>query len=129
MDLDTILHIHESWSSKLKYNAPQKLQALNEYFEDLRNKKQLRKLFDSEVIAFSNNNFSQVKRNLEIRVNDKSNNNLGKREKRENDKLPCNSEITTLTIGCSTADRMEFQSECIDDTASITGYYKFFQFP
>ncbi|KAJ8668565.1 hypothetical protein QAD02_010228 [Eretmocerus hayati] len=27
----------------------------------------------------------------------------------------CNSEITTLTVGCSTADRMEFQSDCLDD--------------
>ncbi|CAD6242213.1 GSCOCG00009454001-RA-CDS [Cotesia congregata] len=123
MDLDTILNLHKSWSSKSKYNALQKFEALNEYFEDFGNEsKQLRKLSDSEVIAFSNNNFSRVKRNFEIRDNDKSNNNFGKREKRENDKLPCNSEITTLTIGCSTADRMEFQSECIDDTASITAY-------
>ncbi|XP_031785287.1 uncharacterized protein LOC100114326 isoform X1 [Nasonia vitripennis] len=33
----------------------------------------------------------------------------------------CNSDITTLTVGCSTADRMEFQSECVDDDA-VTAY-------
>jgi len=31
-------------------------------------------------------------------------------------------EVTTLTVGCSTADRMEFQSDCVDDDA-ITGNY------
>lgn len=27
----------------------------------------------------------------------------------------CNSDVTTLNVGCSTADRMELQSDCVDD--------------
>jgi len=45
-----------------------------------------------------------------------------KREKRNEDDSRCSSEVTTLTVGCSTADRMEFQSDCVDDDA-ITGNY------
>lgn len=45
-----------------------------------------------------------------------------RREKRNEDDSRCSSEVTTLTVGCSTADRMEFQSDCVDDDA-ITGNY------
>ena len=42
-----------------------------------------------------------------------------RRRKRQEQEPPererCNSEITTLTVGCSTADRMEFQSDCVDE--------------
>ncbi|KAL0119869.1 hypothetical protein PUN28_007948 [Cardiocondyla obscurior] len=45
-----------------------------------------------------------------------------KREKRNEDESRCNSaEVTTLTVGCSTADRMELQSDCVDDDG-ITAY-------
>ncbi|XP_039313917.1 uncharacterized protein LOC105207343 [Solenopsis invicta] len=44
-----------------------------------------------------------------------------RREKRNEDDSRCSSEVTTLTVGCSTADRMEFQSDCVDDDA-ITAY-------
>ncbi|XP_020287682.1 uncharacterized protein LOC109856623 [Pseudomyrmex gracilis] len=40
-----------------------------------------------------------------------------RREKRNEDDPRCSSEVTTLTVGCSTADRMEFQSDCVDDDA------------
>lgn len=46
-----------------------------------------------------------------------------RREKRDEDDSRCSSEVTTLTVGCSTADRMEFQSDCVDDDAAITGNY------
>ncbi|EGI64113.1 hypothetical protein G5I_07462 [Acromyrmex echinatior] len=44
-----------------------------------------------------------------------------RREKRNEDDSRCSSEVTTLTVGCSTADRMEFQSDCVNDDA-ITAY-------
>ncbi|XP_012539899.2 uncharacterized protein LOC105838703 [Monomorium pharaonis] len=44
-----------------------------------------------------------------------------RREKRNENVSRCSSEVTTLTVGCSTADRMEFQSDCVDDDA-ITAY-------
>ncbi|CAK9815402.1 hypothetical protein ANTQUA_LOCUS8420 [Anthophora quadrimaculata] len=40
-----------------------------------------------------------------------------RREKREEDISRCSSEVTTITIGCSTADRMEFQTDCVEDNA------------
>lgn len=42
------------------------------------------------------------------------------RGKREGEEPRCNSEVTTLTVGCSTADRMEFQTDCVDEDA-VTG--------
>lgn len=48
---------------------------------------------------------------------DSGNGSLEKREKREEDVSRCSSEVTTITIGCSTADRMEFQTDCVDDNA------------
>lgn len=43
-----------------------------------------------------------------------------RRDKREDDDPRCTSDVTTLTVGCSTADRMEFQGDCPDDDA-VTG--------
>lgn len=45
----------------------------------------------------------------------------GRREKREEEDPRCTSDVTTLTVGCSTADRMEFQGDCADDDA-VTAY-------
>lgn len=44
-----------------------------------------------------------------------------KREKREEEDSRCTSEVTTLNVGCSTADRMEFQSDCVDENDAIAG--------
>ncbi|XP_046477928.1 uncharacterized protein [Neodiprion pinetum] len=44
-----------------------------------------------------------------------------RREKREEEESGCVSEVTTLTVGCSTADRMEFQGDCVDDD-TVTAY-------
>lgn len=64
----------------------------------------------------------RMKRELEER--DRDEDILEKREKRNEEESRCSSEVTTLTVGCSTADRMEFQSDCVDDDA-ITGNYPF----
>ncbi|XP_011700258.1 PREDICTED: uncharacterized protein LOC105457339 [Wasmannia auropunctata] len=62
----------------------------------------------------------RMKRELEERERDEDF--PERREKRNNeDDSRCSSEVTTLTVGCSTADRMEFQSDCVDDDA-ITAY-------
>jgi len=67
----------------------------------------------------------RMKRELEERERDEDI--PERREKRNEDDSRCNSEVTTLTVGCSTADRMEFQSDCVDDDA-ITGNYLLFLF-
>ncbi|EFN65296.1 hypothetical protein EAG_07231 [Camponotus floridanus] len=59
----------------------------------------------------------RMKRELEERERDESV--PERREKRNEDDSRCSSEVTTLTVGCSTADRMEFQSDCVD---AITAY-------
>ncbi|XP_012221678.1 uncharacterized protein [Linepithema humile] len=61
----------------------------------------------------------RIKRELEERETDEDT--PERREKRNENDSRCNSEVTTLTVGCSTADRMEFQSDCVDDDA-ITAY-------
>ncbi|KYN03220.1 hypothetical protein ALC62_05883 [Cyphomyrmex costatus] len=61
----------------------------------------------------------RMKRELEERERDEDI--PERREKRNEDDSRCSSEVTTLTVGCSTADRMEFQSDCVDDDA-ITAY-------
>lgn len=45
-----------------------------------------------------------------------------KREEVDSSARQCSSDITTLTVGCSTADRMEFQSDCVNDDF-VTGLY------
>lgn len=62
----------------------------------------------------------RIKRELEERETDEDT--PERREKRNENDSRCSSEVTTLTVGCSTADRMEFQSDCVDDDA-ITGNY------
>lgn len=62
----------------------------------------------------------RIKRELEERETDEDI--PERREKRNENDSRCSSEVTTLTVGCSTADRMEFQSDCVDDDA-ITGNY------
>ncbi|CAB0035579.1 unnamed protein product, partial [Trichogramma brassicae] len=38
----------------------------------------------------------------------------------------CNSDVTTLTVGCSTADRMEFQSDCVDEDFAYSCHGRWF---
>lgn len=65
----------------------------------------------------------RMKRELEDRDDDTTT--TERREKRDEDDSRCNSEVTTLTVGCSTADRMEFQSDCVDDDATTGNYLTF----
>ncbi|XP_014235562.1 uncharacterized protein LOC106658216 [Trichogramma pretiosum] len=38
----------------------------------------------------------------------------------------CNSDVTTLTVGCSTADRMEFQSDCVEEDIAYSCHGRWF---
>ncbi|XP_023288206.1 uncharacterized protein LOC105703980 [Orussus abietinus] len=59
----------------------------------------------------------RMRRDLEDEAEDY----LERREKREEEDSRCSSDVTTLIVGCSTADRMELQSDCVDDD-TVTAY-------
>ncbi|XP_044017662.1 uncharacterized protein LOC122858670 [Aphidius gifuensis] len=70
----------------------------------------------------SYNDLLRIKRSLNDDSYNYDDNYSEKREKREEEESKCNAEVTTLNVGCSTADKMEFQSDCIDDNDAVTAY-------
>ncbi|XP_050453366.1 uncharacterized protein LOC126852525 [Cataglyphis hispanica] len=119
-DADTIRRfwvVEDAWSSS-------SLQVQDDYFGDYleaENPPRKRSASDSSADKgyMTYKDLARMKRELEERERDE--NVPERREKRNEDDSRCNSEVTTLTVGCSTADRMEFQSDCVDDDA-ITAY-------
>lgn len=110
--------VEDAWSSS-------SLQVQDDYFGDyleVENLPRKRSASDSPTDKgyMTYKDLLRMKRELEERERDESV--QERREKRNEDDSRCNSEVTTLTVGCSTADRMEFQSDCVDDDA-ITGNY------
>jgi len=104
---------NNSWTSST-------LQVQDDYFGDYLESESLPQK-RSENLASRSMTYKdllRMKRELEEKDEDAPE----KREKRNEDESRCSSEVTTLTVGCSTADRMEFQSDCLDDDA-ITGNY------
>lgn len=72
----------------------------------------------------SYNDLLRIKRSLNDDSYNYDDNYNEKREKREEEESKCSAEVTTLNVGCSTADKMEFQSDCIDDSDAVTGKIK-----
>ncbi|XP_029158816.1 uncharacterized protein LOC114931062 isoform X2 [Nylanderia fulva] len=102
----------DAWSSS-------SLQVQDDYFGDyLEAESPPRKRSASDKGYMTYKDILRMKRELEERERD--DNVPERREKRNEDESRCSSEVTTLTVGCSTADRMEFQSDCVDD--AITAY-------
>ncbi|RLU19342.1 hypothetical protein DMN91_007899 [Ooceraea biroi] len=99
------------------------LQVQDDYFGDYLESESLpQKRSTSESLTGKGMTYKdllRMKRELEEREKDEDA--PERREKRNEDESRCSSEVTTLTVGCSTADRMEFQSDCLDDDA-ITAY-------
>lgn len=100
------------------------LQVQNDYFgdysESLPQKRSASESSSTGSKGMTYKDLLRMKRELEERERDEDT--PERREKRNEDESRCSSEVTTLTVGCSTADRMEFQSDCLDDDA-ITGNY------
>lgn len=121
-DVDTIgrfwaVDPDDSWTSST-------LQVQGDYFGDyLEADSPPRKRSASESPADKGMTYKDLLRmKRELEEHERDEDILEKREKRNEDESRCSSEVTTLTVGCSTADRMEFQSDCVDDDA-ITGNY------
>jgi len=104
---------NNSWTSST-------LQVQDDYFGDYLESESLPQKRSESLVSRSMTykDLLRMKRELEEKDEDAPE----KREKRNEDESRCSSEVTTLTVGCSTADRMEFQSDCLDDDA-ITGNY------
>ncbi|XP_029678796.1 uncharacterized protein LOC115244919 [Formica exsecta] len=109
--------VEDTWSSS-------SLQVQDDYFGDYleaesppRKRSALDSPADKGYMTYKD--LLRMKRELEERERD--DNIPERREKRNEDDSRCSSEVRTLTVGCSTADRMEFQSDCVDDDA-ITAY-------
>jgi len=112
--------LDDSWTSST-------LQVQGDYFGDyLEVDKPPRKRFESGNPAdrgmMTYKDLLRMKRELE--ENERDEDIPERREKRNEDDSRCSSEVTTLTVGCSTADRMEFQSDCVASSDDgITGNY------
>ncbi|OAD60290.1 hypothetical protein WN48_05897 [Eufriesea mexicana] len=118
VDADDFTRIRQFWTSDFDDpDGSSILEVQEDYFGDYpdsadlpkkRSGRDERETTSSLVVA-------RTKRNVEEL--DPDDGSLERREKREEDISRCSSEVTTITIGCSTADRMEFQTDCVEDNA------------
>ncbi|KAK0176739.1 hypothetical protein PV328_000846 [Microctonus aethiopoides] len=104
--------------------SSQLLQVQEDHFGDYESdEKPNKRSLNLDDVYLSYHDLLRIKRNLEYEMeDDELNDDNERREKREEDETRCSPEVTTLNVGCSTADRMEFQSDCVDDSESITAY-------
>ncbi|KAK0087464.1 hypothetical protein PV326_005183, partial [Microctonus aethiopoides] len=102
--------------------SSQLLQVQEDHFGDYESdEKPNKRSLNLDDVYLSYHDLLRIKRNLEYEMeDDELNDDNERREKREEDETRCSPEVTTLNVGCSTADRMEFQSDCVDDSESIT---------
>ncbi|KAG7203901.1 hypothetical protein KM043_013262 [Ampulex compressa] len=123
VDMDDFAQMRQFWVNEFEDSgASGMLQVQEDYFGDYPENEELpkKRSYSSERSdkGMTYRDLVRMRRDLEELDGEYS---LERREKREEDESRCNSEVTTLTVGCSTADRMEFQSDCVDDDA-ITAY-------
>ena len=129
VDTDDFAQIRQYWSSEFDQDTANSgiLRVQQDYFGDYEGDEKPRKRsYRPDSLFLTYHDLVRIKRDLESQLDEEldSENQREKREKREQEEPACNSEVTTLTVGCSTADRMEFQSDCVDEDA-ITGEANF----
>ncbi|XP_048270063.1 uncharacterized protein LOC100644350 isoform X1 [Bombus terrestris] len=113
VDADDFARIRQFWATDFDDpDGSSMLEIQGDYFGDYPDTANLPKKRSGMT---SSNLLARMRRNVE-QLNP-SNGSFEKREKREEDISRCSSEVTTITIGCSTADRMEFQTDCVEDNA------------
>ncbi|XP_034946061.1 uncharacterized protein [Chelonus insularis] len=124
VDTDVLAAPRQFWEPELQDPAASRvLLAHEDYFGDYEvDEKPHKRSFNSKAVYLSYRDLLRIKRNLEVEEAEESDENSEKRQKREEDEPQCSPAVTTLTVGCSTADRMEFQSDCEDDTEAVTAY-------
>ncbi|XP_076238289.1 uncharacterized protein LOC143181646 [Calliopsis andreniformis] len=114
VDEDDFARIRQFWMTDFEdSDEPGVLEVQEDYFGDYPDSSDLPKKRSGRNDLRRYNDVSRRRRDVEELESDS----FEKREKREEDISRCSSEVTTITIGCSTADRMEFQTDCVDDNA------------
>lgn len=129
VDMDDFTQMRQFWTRDVDHDGSSPmLQIQEDYFGDYENDEAPKKRSTSaghEASFLTYRDLVRIKRDLETQEDSRENGEyVEKREKREEEEAGCNSEVTTLTVGCSTADRMELQSDCVDNDA-ITGKNKY----
>ncbi|XP_076642503.1 uncharacterized protein LOC143353226 [Halictus rubicundus] len=120
VDADDFARIRQLWATDFDDSEDSSvLEVQEDYFGDYPDTADLpKKRSDRNHRQMTYEDLSRSRRDLEEADEDES---TEKREKREELTQAatggCSSEVTTITIGCSTADRMEFQKDCVDDNS------------
>ncbi|XP_015607904.1 uncharacterized protein LOC107273847 [Cephus cinctus] len=141
VDMDDFSHVRQFWASRLADadagGSAVDVQQEDDYFGEYDVDEMVpKKRADHHGLFLATyRDLLRIRKHVddeEAPTNDNSNNSeddqedvdeyLERREKREEEDSRCASDVTTLTVGCSTADRMEFQSDCLDDDDAITAY-------
>lgn len=123
VDMDDFAQMRQYWAPEFDQDSGNSgiIQTQQDYFGDYEVEERPRKRspqYDGLFLTYRD--LVRIKRDLEGQDAGRDEDLAEKREKREEEEPRCNSDVTTLTVGCSTADRMEFQSDCVDDDA-VTG--------
>ncbi|XP_043272415.1 uncharacterized protein [Venturia canescens] len=126
VDMDDFTQMRQFWTRDIERDGSSPmLLAQADYFGDYGNEEAPKKRstptgHGGSFLTYRD--LVRIRRDIESQEDSReSDEYVEKREKREEEEGGCNSEVTTLTVGCSTADRMELQSDCVDDDA-ITAY-------
>lgn len=123
VDADDFTQMHGSWTSQFE-GKEDMLRVHDDYFGDYDDDKNPpKKRFSTpqeDISLLTYQDLVVMKRGFRSDADSAK-----KRKKRDETKTKCHSGITTLIIGCSTADKMELLSDCIDDD-SVTGICIFY---
>ena len=108
-DADDFTRIRQFWATDFDdSDGSSILEVQEDYFGDYPDTADLPKKRSGREVTRTRRNVGEL---------DSGRGSFERREKREEDVSRCSSEVTTITIGCSTADRMEFQTDCVEDNA------------
>lgn len=117
VDEDDFARIRQFWMTDFEdSDEPGVLEVQEEYFGDYPDNSDLPKKRSGRNDRRTRYD-DRSRRRRDIEELDSASDSFERREKREEDNARCSSEVTTITIGCSTADRMEFQRDCVEDNA------------
>lgn len=116
VDADDFTRIRQFWAADFEDDGSSMLEVQEDYFGDYPDTADLpKKRSGREERKLMPNLLTRTRRDVHGLESDDGS--AERREKREEDISRCSSEVTTITIGCSTADRMEFQTDCVEDNA------------
>ncbi|XP_053971452.1 uncharacterized protein LOC128872615 [Hylaeus volcanicus] len=117
VDADDFARIRQFWTPDFDdSDGSSILEVQEDYFGDYPDSSDLpKKRSGRNYRRMMYNDLSRTRRDVEEL--DSGDDSSERREKREEDISRCSSEVTTITIGCSNLEKMEFQTDCVDDSA------------